>query len=372
METLTVELKQRSYPIYIGDGLLEGNAAEIIQNILADLGGRRVIIISDSNVGEIYANPLADSLKQLDISCDELTIPAGEGSKSFAEFENLLNDILALNPDRKTTLIALGGGVVGDITGFAASVILRGIPFIQIPTSLLAQVDSSVGGKTAINSKYGKNLIGAFYQPKAVIADISTLSTLPKRQILAGYAEILKYGLINDESFFRWLEENGEKVISGDADALKYAVKTSCAAKAEIVAEDERESGKRALLNLGHTFGHALEKATGYSDLLLHGEAVAIGCLMAFAMSVKAGLCPESDYDRLKSHLQKAGLSCTLSDINSTPNFWNIDELVSHCYQDKKTQDGKLNFILAKGIGKAFMQKNIDKADVKTVFSSFV
>jgi 3-dehydroquinate synthase len=264
--------------------------------------------------------------------------------------------------------VALGGGVIGDITGFAASVVLRGLDFIQIPTTLLAQVDSSVGGKTAINSRFGKNLIGSFHQPRLVLADVSLLATLPKRELLAGYAEMLKYGLITHPEFFAWLEENGAKLLAGDAGLLTRGVLESCRAKAAVVAEDEREGGVRALLNFGHTFAHALEAETGYGATLLHGEAVAIGMVMAFSLSVRLGLCAPEALARVRAHY-------AMTDLPDSPlrfrSEWEIDAIMEHFTRDKKVQNWALTFVLTRGIGKAFVEKKIDKEQVKQIVAEF-
>ena len=273
---LQMKLGARSYDILVGEGLL-ARAAEYITPKLAS---PRVIIVTDTTVGPHYATKLAQALQPQGIRVDTLAVPAGEGSKSFASLEQLLDKLLALSPDRKTTILALGGGVVGDLAGFAASILLRGVPFIQIPTTLLAQVDSSVGGKTAVNAKAGKNLIGSFYQPKLVLADTDTLKTLSPRELRCGYAEIIKYGLIMDGDFYHWCLKYGADVVAGKPEQVRYAVLQSCGMKSRIVGEDELESAARALLNFGHTFGHALEAETGYGDKLLHGEAVAVGMVM--------------------------------------------------------------------------------------------
>jgi len=260
--------------------------------------------------------------------------------------------------------------VIGDITGFAAASALRGIDFIQVPTTLLSQVDSSVGGKTGINSPHGKNLIGAFHQPRLVIADTATLDTLPRREVLAGYAEVAKYGLIRLPDFFAWLEENGRRVVDGDSAARRHAVTVSCRAKADIVGVDERESGDRALLNLGHTFGHALEAATGFGQTLLHGEGVAIGMVMAFDLSVKLGLCPAEDARRARAHLAAVGLPVRAADVAGVA--WDVDGLVRSMAKDKKVQDGRITFILAEGIGKAFTRRDVDAASVRAVLEESV
>ena len=289
-DTVRVELGDRSYQILVGKGVL----AEAGKHIAAAIGRkRRLVVVADTNViNARHLETLFDALDSeglLPPAEREIRLLPGEGAKDFQHLEKLLNDLFMMGIDRKTVLIALGGGVIGDLTGFAAACALRGLDFIQIPTTLLSQVDSSVGGKTGINSKHGKNLIGAFHQPKLVLADTGVLDTLEKRELLSGYAEVVKYGLINDLGFFEWLEENGEKVIAGDDQARRHAVTTSCRAKAAIVGADERESGQRALLNLGHTFGHALEAACGYDDRLRHGEAVALGMALAFDVSVRLG-----------------------------------------------------------------------------------
>ena len=281
-EQLEVELGDRSYPILIGNNLINTAGSHIAPR----LKGRKVIVVSDENVAPLWLPTFLKSFDEFDLDVHSLTLPATETTKSFSHFERLLNDVLALEIDRKTTLVALGGGVIGDIVGFAAAVLLRGIDFIQVPTTLLSQVDSSVGGKTGINTSYGKNLVGAFHQPQLVLADTSALATLPNRELLAGYAEVVKYGLIDDFEFYEWCENNAKLLINGDQNAQRYAVLKSCQSKARIVAADERELGQRALLNLGHTFGHAFEAETGYGNKLLHGEAVSIGCINAFQLSV--------------------------------------------------------------------------------------
>jgi 3-dehydroquinate synthase len=324
--------------------------------------------VTDSNAGPQYLKALVHALNDADIETQTVTLAAGESSKSFETLHNLLEMVLAYQPERKTSLIALGGGVIGDITGFAASQLLRGLPFIQIPTTLLAQVDSSVGGKTAINSVHGKNLIGSFYQPRCVLADTAVLDSLPKRQLLAGYAEVIKYGLINDPEFFAWCESNGKDLLAGDEKARAHAVYTSCAAKADIVAQDEREGGIRALLNLGHTFGHALEKAVGYSDTLLHGEAVALGCLMAAHMSAEKGLCPPEVVIRLADHWRAVGLPTRCPDAIAGVS---PETLAGYCFQDKKVADGKLTFILMRDIGKAFISLGVTVNEVEHTFRVF-
>lgn len=357
-ETLSVTLARHSYDIVVGERLL-AKAGEIMKPLLP---GKRVIIVSDETVAKFYLHRLLGSLDEASIQHRSILIKAGEASKSLENFSVLMEQLLEQKPDRKTTLIALGGGVVGDLTGFAASVLLRGVPFIQIPTTLLAQVDSSVGGKTGINSAFGKNLIGSFHQPLLVLSDISTLETLPKRELLAGYAEVLKYALINDPAFFNWLDQN-------TTNDLTSAIIKSCKAKAAIVEADEKEQNVRALLNLGHTFGHALEAETGYGDTLLHGEAVAIGMVMAFEASVAMGLCPASDLEKIKTHYAKVGLPASPKAIR--PN-WNIDAIMEHFTRDKKAKDGKLTFILARGIGKSFISDDVDSATIRQILTTLL
>ena len=358
LETIKVDLGARSYEIKIGEALLRNAATHMAPFIT----GKHVIIISDSEVGPLYQNDLATNISPLATRIDCLSVPAGEASKSLSCYSALMEDILALNVDRKTVLIALGGGVIGDLVGFAAASLLRGVDFIQIPTSLLAQVDSSVGGKTGINAKAGKNLIGAFYQPKLVLADIDVLRSLSPRQMRAGYAEIVKYGLLGDAAFFEWLEAHGQDLLAGDASALMYAVTKSCQAKADIVAADETEQGKRALLNLGHTFAHAFEAEAGYDGRLLHGEAVAAGLALAFGFSNHLGAPTSQDCARIIAHLKSLGLPSSIADLpagQAEPT-----RLLFHMMKDKKTSGGQLTFILAKEIGAAYVAPNIPSDEV--------
>ncbi len=360
IQKLNVKLDKGGYEIVVGERLL-ARAGEYISPLLK---GKNVIIISDSNVAKLYLHRLTNSLEDAHIRSRSLIVPPGEATKSLESFSRLMENLLEQKPDRSTVLVALGGGVVGDLTGFAASVLLRGVNFIQIPTSLLAQVDSSVGGKTGINSGFGKNLIGSFHQPVLVLTDVATLTSLPKREMLSGYAEVVKYGFISDPEFFTWLEKNAGAMLAGDSELQAQAIITSCKAKADIVAADEKEQNIRALLNFGHTFGHALEAETGYSDTLLHGEAVAIGMALAFAASVKMGICPKEDSDRAKAHMQAVGLPISPQDIRKE---WNIDALMEHFTHDKKTTGGKLTFIMTRGIGKAFIENNIDAAIIRQI-----
>ncbi len=348
-----VALGERAYDILIGDHLLDDAGA-----ILAErFPGRRYGIITDDMVAAAQLPRLLASLDAAGLSHTEIILPAGESTKSWALLGEAVEGILAARLERGDLVIALGGGVIGDLAGFAASIARRGMDFVQMPTTLLAQVDSSVGGKTGINSPHGKNLIGAFHQPKLVLADLSTLDTLSPRQFASGYAEVVKYGLIDDEQFFFWLEEKQPEIFAGGP-ARGEAIARCCAHKARVVIEDEKELGVRALLNLGHTFGHALEKDTGYSDRLLHGEGVAIGMVLAHGFSARLGLAPSQDSGRIAAHLKRAGLPTTLSDIPGT--LGSTDTLMAAIAQDKKVSRGALTFILTRGIGQAFIERGVD------------
>ncbi len=364
-ETLRLELGPRSYDIIVGSGLLD-DAGALVAPVIRQ---KRAIIVTDENVAELHLGTLRAGLDKAGIAHRSIVLPPGEGTKDFAHFGKLVEDILALGIERSTPLIALGGGVVGDLTGFAAATLLRGIDYVQIPTTLLAQVDSSVGGKTAIDSKHGKNLVGAFHQPVRVLADIDTLATLPRRELLAGYAEIVKYGLIRDRAFYEWLETAGPKLVSGDRDARCQAVVKSCTAKAAIVAVDERETGERQLLNFGHTFGHALETETGFGDTLLHGEAVALGMRLAFDLSAELGLCPKEAPQRVRRHYAAVGLPVALSEIANARRFAPAD-LLRHMSRDKKVRDGRIALILARDIGDAFISRDVDRATLETFLAA--
>jgi 3-dehydroquinate synthase len=363
VRTIRVELAGRSYDIAIGPGLID-QAGALSRPLLS---APKVTIVSDETVAPLYGARLAASFDKAGIKASTVTVPAGENSKEFGAFGRLMNELLDQRPDRRTTLVALGGGVVGDLTGFAASVLLRGVDFIQVPTTLLAQVDSSVGGKTGINTRHGKNLVGTFYQPRLVLADTDVLDTLPRRELLAGYAEVAKYGLIDDAAFFAWCEANGAAVLSGDAAKRTYAIEQSCLAKARIVAADERETTDlRALLNLGHTFGHALEAETGFGSDLLHGESVGTGMAMAFDLSARLGLCPAADAERVRRHLGAVGLPMRLRAIGGdNRRNWSAARLVEHMRGDKKAEGGRLTFVLARGIGKAFVSREVDEAALR-------
>ena len=358
MNRVPVRLKGNSYDVLVESGSLK-KSGEILHPHLVN---GRTFIISDENVATVHLKDLEGSLNGSGITSISNILPAGETTKSWQHIEILTDFLLANGAERSDTIIALGGGVIGDLTGFAASILKRGCDFIQIPTTLLAQVDSSVGGKTAINSKAGKNLIGAFKQPQFVLIDPLVLNSLPDRELRAGYAEVIKYGLINDPDFFSWCEENGGQLLAREPEALTYAITKSVQAKAAIVAEDEKElTGTRALLNLGHTFGHALEAETGYSSNLVHGEAVAAGMALAFSYSVRRGHCEKDDADRVEVHLKDAGLPHSLESAGIQATG---EKLVSHMLHDKKISGGTLPFLLANGIGETFLAHDVDLDDV--------
>lgn len=357
-----IDLGDRSYQIHIGKNILS-DAASYIPN---DLHNRSAYIIADKNV-KIYANALADSLKKKGaISIETLELDGGEQTKSWPVYESVCEWLLAKGLKRDAVIYAVGGGVIGDLVGFVAASIMRGVDFVQVPTTLLAQVDSSVGGKTGINTKNGKNLVGAFYQPRAVLIDIETLKSLPQRQIKAGYAEIVKYGLINDVDFFAWLENNGEDVCALDDKTLITAIETSVKSKASIVQADEKESGMRALLNLGHTFAHALEAAGKYDGTLLHGEAVAIGIVLALQTSVQMKICSQGDLNRTLDHFKSVGLMCKITDISPSLKT-DLDFLLSSMAKDKKADRKRIKFILARGIGQSFISTDADMDCVQRV-----
>src|SRR5438093_2004691 len=353
---VNVALGARSYDIVIGRGLLNS----LGQRIAALRPGARVAIVSDETVARHCLAATQAALDGIGAAAPVI-VPPGEGSKSFPVFERVCEELIEARIERGDLVVALGGGVVGDLAGFAAAVVRRGLDYVQVPTTLLAQVDSSVGGKTAIDSSHGKNLIGAFHQPILVVADTALLDTLPPREFRAGYAEVAKYSLMGDAAFFAWLEANWREVFSGGA-AREHAIAVSCRMKAAIVAHDERESGERALLNLGHTFGHALEAAAGFSDRLLHGEAIALGMALAFGFSAKRGLLPQSETERVKRHLAAVGLPIHLCSVPGAPT--NADRLMELIGQDKKVRRGRLTFILARGIGASFIAPDVDAAEV--------
>lgn len=357
IETVHVPLDDRAYDVRIGSGLIAQAGAQIAPFLRRP----KVAVVTDENVGALHLDALREGLAQAGIEMTSLTLPAGEATKSWPHFSRCVEWLLEEKVERRDVVVALGGGVIGDLVGFAAAVLRRGVRFVQIPTSLLAQVDSSVGGKTGINAPQGKNLIGAFHQPTLVLADIDVLDTLTQRDFLSGYGEVVKYGLLGDAAFFERLETSGPDAAAGDKAARQAAVVRSVQMKADIVERDETEQGDRALLNLGHTFCHALEAATGYSDRLLHGEGVAIGCALAFELSQRLGLCSQEDPSRVRAHLKAMGMKTDLSDIPG--DLPDADALVALMAQDKKVVDGKLRFILAHGIGQSFVTEDVP-ADV--------
>ena len=357
-----VGLGARSYDIVIEPGAL-ARAGALIAEVAAE---RSLILVSDETVAGIYRPKLEAALAAAGIAAPPTVLIApGEESKSLASYARAAEDILALGVDRKTVILALGGGVVGDLAGFLAATLLRGIDFIQIPTTLLAQVDSSVGGKTGIDSVQGKNLIGAFHQPLMVIADTETLLTLPSRELKAGYAEVVKYGLLGDYDFFEWLESNGAAVLDGEPTAQVQAIADCCRAKADIVAADEREGGQRALLNLGHTFGHALEVESGFGGILNHGEAVSIGMVLAYDLSVRLGFCHPNALMRMRAHLRAHGLP--VSPPRDVP--FEAKALIRRMQGDKKAERGRLTFVLVNGIGRAFVARDVDSSAVETALN---
>ena len=361
IQKTTVDLGSRSYDILIGENIIDKAGIHIGPL----LNRAKTLIITDENVAALHLAALQLSLTEAGLTSEALSLPAGETTKGWEQLERSIDWLLSQKVERGDIVVAFGGGVIGDLGGFAASVLRRGVRFVQLPTSLLAQVDSSVGGKTGINAPHGKNLIGAFHQPQLVLIDVTTLDTLEPRHVVAGYAEIVKYGLINDIEFFEWLEKNGETLISGPAD-LRGIIRTeailrSCEAKAAVVAADEKETGVRALLNLGHTFGHALEAENGYNDNLFHGEAVAMGMILAFQLSEKMDLCPAEDVKRISQHFKQ-----TSAQQISTFDF-DVEHLLLHMQGDKKMSGGKLTFVLASGIGKSFLNNNVEMDDVRSV-----
>ncbi|MGO4523320.1 3-dehydroquinate synthase [Microvirga sp. 2MCAF35] len=361
--TVPVPLGDRAYEILVGRGLIETAGARI-----AALGARAAAIVTDEHVGPLYADALAGALEAQGLRATVVTLPPGEATKSYASLERVCDAVLAAKIERGDLVVALGGGVIGDLAGFAAAVVRRGVRFVQVPTTLLSQVDSSVGGKTGINSRHGKNLVGAFHQPSLVLADTALLDTLPVREMRAGYAEVAKYGLIDDERFFAWCEAHWQGVFAGGPERDE-AVAQSCRAKAAVVVRDEHENGDRALLNLGHTFGHALERITAYdSARLVHGEGVAIGLALAFRFSASLGLCPAADAARVEAHLSAAGLPTHLTHVPG--GCGTVDELLDAMAQDKKVKGGALTFILARGIGQSFIAPGIEADTVRGFLDS--
>ncbi|HEX8374561.1 MAG TPA: 3-dehydroquinate synthase [Geminicoccaceae bacterium] len=364
---LRVELAERSYDIHLGRGVLDA-ASEILGPILSL---PRVVVVTDERLAATaHPGRLEASLARAGVATRRVVVPAGEATKSMGRLEALLDDLLAHGAERRLTIVALGGGVVGDLAGFAAAVLLRGVDYVQVPTTLLAQVDSAVGGKTGVNSRHGKNLIGSFHQPRAVLIDTDTLATLPERELKAGYAEVVKYGLIRDGEFFEWLEANGRAVLGGDPAAQATAIRRSLAVKAAIVAADERETGtERALLNFGHTFAHAYEALAGYGAKLLHGEAVSLGMVKALRLSRLLGHCPGQDTERAVRHLVSLGMPTRLSDLPGLPPF-PADDLLAAMGRDKKVENARLRFVLARGIGDTFVSAHVPEGAVREVLAT--
>lgn len=368
LKTVRVGLDERAYNIHLGPGLIDC-AAELIADVCGDA---RCAVVTDEHVADTQLPRLIASFNGTDRLSEPIVLPAGESTKCFAQLEHVSDALLGAGIERGDVVVALGGGVIGDLAGFAASILRRGVRMVQIPTSLLAQVDSSVGGKTGINTPRGKNLIGAFHQPVLVLADTDALATLPARQLRAGYAEVVKYGLLGDRPFFDWLDDNVDAVLARDQDAVLQAVETSCRAKAAVVAADEREHGQRALLNLGHTFGHAFEAWAGYSDRLLHGEAISIGMVMAFRYSARTGLCDPGLADAVEAHFQRAALPTRIAEIPSNVpggDLPTIDDIMSLMAQDKKVERGQMKFILVRDIGAAFVSSDVETDDLRTFLS---
>lgn len=365
VERVEVALGSRSYPILVGPELL----ATAGRHIRETLGERRVLVVTDETVAELHLPAFLRGLEQAGLRHEAFTVPAGEHTKDFDHLERLVERLLAAGAERRDVVAALGGGVVGDLAGFAAAVTLRGLAYVQVPTTLLAQVDSSVGGKTGINAGPGKNLVGAFHQPALVLADTDVLDTLPARELRAGYAEVVKYGCIDDAPFFAWLETHGLDVLEGRTAPRREAIVRACRRKAAIVAEDETEStGVRALLNLGHTFAHALEAECGYDGTLLHGEAVAMGLVLAAELSVELGVCPAADAGRIRAHLAAAGLPTTPLDRPAVA--WSVERLLDHMTHDKKVRDGRVAFILLRGIGGAHVSRGVPREAVTAVLGN--
>ena len=359
---LRISLKENSYDIIIEHGLL----SELGTLISKKFGKPKTFIVTDSNIAVHWLKQTIESLSAQGMSPKVLEVPVGESTKSFINLEKIIDQLLESKVDRDSVLVALGGGVIGDLAGFAGAVTLRGIKVIQVPTTLLSQVDSSVGGKTGVNVRQGKNLVGSFHQPSLVAIDTQVLQTLPSRQLFAGYAEVLKYGLIKDRSFFDWLELNGKKVLEGDKLAQQFAIFTSCRIKAEIVEADEKEQNLRAILNFGHTFGHALEAEAGYDGNLLHGEAVSIGMVLAIELSKSLGYLSGQDAGRAVEYIRSIGLPTNINSIEGSTS-WHPDGIIQHMQHDKKVSNGQLRFVLIKGIGEAYLTADVERNDIYSV-----
>ena len=359
---LRINLKENSYDIIIEHGLL----SELGALISKKFGKPKTFIVTDSNIAVHWLKQTIESLSAQGMSPKVLEVPVGESTKSFINLEKIIDQLLESKVDRDSVLVALGGGVIGDLAGFAGAVTLRGIKVIQVPTTLLSQVDSSVGGKTGVNVRQGKNLVGSFHQPSLVAIDTQVLQTLPSRQLFAGYAEVLKYGLIKDRSFFDWLELNGKKVLEGDKLAQQFAIFTSCRIKAEIVEADEKEKNLRAILNFGHTFGHALEAEAGYDGNLLHGEAVSIGMVLAIELSKSLGYLSGQDAGRAVEYIRNIGLPTNINSIEGSTS-WHPDGIIQHMQHDKKVSNGQLRFVLIKSIGEAYLTADVERNDIYRV-----
>ena len=361
--TIRLTLPAASHDVVIGEGVL----ADAGRRVAALSGSARAAIVTDHAVAALHLPTLRHGLDAAGVSAVEIVLPQGERTKDFAHLEDLTNRLLAARIERGDLVLALGGGVIGDLAGFAASILRRGVGIVQLPTTLTAQVDSAIGGKTAINSAHGKNLVGAFHHPRLVLADVGVLATLPARELRAGYAEIVKYGVLGDRDFFAWLEQNGAAALGGDPGPRAHAICESVRAKVRIVAEDPVETGRRALLNLGHTFAHAFETAAGYAGGVLHGEAVAVGMVAALELSARLGLCPRADVERVRRHLDGAGLPTAVAGLAATD--WTAEGLVGHMIQDKKAKGGKPAFVLARGIGEAFVSRDVGLDAVRTLLA---
>lgn len=368
--TLKVDLGIRSYSIDIGPGLIAELGARL-DGVIRDgsVRGGSVFVVTDENVAALYLEKAMESLRAAGLTAHSFVLPAGEGTKCFAQLEALTGDLLGAGIERKSTVVALGGGVIGDLAGFAASIVLRGVDYVQVPTTLLSQVDSAVGGKTAIDTALGKNLIGSFYQPRLVLVDTACLDSLPRRELLAGYGEVVKYGALGSRDFFTWLEQEAAAALDRDGPERAQMIARCCAMKADIVARDEREDGARGLLNLGHTFGHALELAAGFDGALLHGEGVALGMVLAFSLAVELGHASDDDLARITGHMKSVGLPVALAKTwpDGSPANLDAGRLMEAMKLDKKVEDGRIGFVLPRGIGDAFISRDVPVETVKSL-----